>query len=653
VHSLFLALHSAAVAAAVATYLLIVVGAIVRTTGSGLGCPDWPLCHGQLLPPPDTAAIIEYTHRFLGAIVSPLILAVSLGCWLARPRERAVLVPGLLAPLLLAIQIGLGAVVVRLELPAMVVLVHFGFAMLIFSLLVWIAVWTGAIGQAGAARPVRAPMSAKALTTNLAGAGVPSELRRLVLATTGLAFLLILSGAYVRAIGASWACMGFPTCNGQVLPFGSSPLVDIHLIHRLLAYSVAWLVGLVLYQVFRSDAVALRAAAGAATVLIVVQIGLGAIAVTLGPSPVLQTLHVAGAAAVWASLVGLTALAWRAREVSFGEDSLQTRQRKALGTWPGSAGILPARREAPRRVRPLRAEQARRLRSQRLTDPLAAYLELTKPRVMSLLLITTLASMMVAAGGMPALPLVFFTLVGGALASGGASAINHYLDRDIDGLMGRTALRPIPAGAVSAGRALAFGITLGGLSFVVLAVFVNLLAAVLSFAALLFYVFVYTRWLKRSSPSNIVIGGAAGAVPPLVGWAAVTGEISLLALYLFAIVFFWTPPHFWALALIMRREYERARIPMLPIVRGDDEARRQILLYSLQLVALTVVVFALGLLGRFYLVAALLLGGIFIVCALRLWREASVAAARSLFRYSIVYLTLLFAAMVVDRQLIV
>jgi len=181
---------------------------------------------------------------------------------------------------------------------------------------------------------------------------------------------------------------------------------------------------------------------------------------------------------------------------------------------------------------------------------------------------------------------------------------------------------------------------------------VNPLAAGLSFAGFLGYVFIYTIWLKRRTPQNIVIGGAAGAVPPLVGWAAATGSLSLQALWPFAIVFFWTPPHFWALALLMRREYERARVPMLPIVRGDDEARRQILLYSLQLVAVTVIVFALQLMGLFYLLAALLLGGLFVYYAARLCRERSALAARRLFRYSIIYLTLLFTAMVVDRQLL-
>jgi heme o synthase len=282
---------------------------------------------------------------------------------------------------------------------------------------------------------------------------------------------------------------------------------------------------------------------------------------------------------------------------------------------------------------------------------LAAYLQLTKPRVTVLLLVTTLAAMMVTAGGMPPSGLVFWTLLGGALAAGGAGAINHYFDRDIDHLMGRTSLRPIPAGVVAPRHALTFGIALGALSFGLMTAFVNLLSAVLSFGALLFYVFVYTRWLKRSSPSNIVIGGAAGAVPPLVGCAAVSGEITLLGLYLFAIVFFWTPPHFWALALVMRREYERARIPMLPVVRGDQETRRQIVLYSLQLVAITALLYSFRLMGLFYLGSALLLGGIFVYYAVLLWREESVPAARRLFKYSILYLALLFTAMVVDRQM--
>src|SRR5579871_5353660 len=235
--------------------------------------------------------------------------------------------------------------------------------------------------------------------------------------------------------------------------------------------------------------------------------------------------------------------------------------------------------------------------------------------------------MLIAARGLPPIHTLLLTLIGGYLGAGGANAINHYLDRDIDPLMHRTSTRPIPAGAISPGRALAFGVGLGIAAFLVLGLFVNLLSAMLTVGALLYYVFVYTRWMKRSSVQNIVIGGAAGAVPPLVGWAAVTDQVSPLAVFLFAIVFYWTPPHFWALSLLIKDEYQRAHVPMLPVVRGEDETRFAILLYTIGMVALTTVVYGLGLLGPFYLVAALGLGGLFILSAIRLVQEADRAAA--------------------------
>jgi protoheme IX farnesyltransferase len=280
----------------------------------------------------------------------------------------------------------------------------------------------------------------------------------------------------------------------------------------------------------------------------------------------------------------------------------------------------------------------------------SAYFTLTKPRVAVLLLITTLAAMLMAQRGLPSLQLIFFTLLGGALATGGAGAINHYLDRDIDELMGRTSARPIPAGMVPPLNALFFGICLGILSFTLMVAFVNVLSAGLTLFALLFYVFVYTRWLKRWTSLNIVIGGAAGAIPPVVGIAAVTNEVNWLAIWLFTIIFVWTPPHFWALALLMQREYAAAGVPMLPIVRGEEETRKQILWYSLVMVALTVAVWTLGFLGAIYIVSAIALGGMFIYYAVRLWRDATALAARKLFRFSLMYLALLFVAMVVDRQ---
>ena len=277
------------------------------------------------------------------------------------------------------------------------------------------------------------------------------------------------------------------------------------------------------------------------------------------------------------------------------------------------------------------------------------YLTLTKPKVQSLLLFTTVTTMYVA--GTPSLSTVLLTCLGGALSAGGAGAINHYLDRDIDAAMSRTSTRPIPAGRIAPGAALAFGSGLGVLSVIVLALFVNPLAAALSASGYLGYVFVYTVWLKRRTVQNIVIGGAAGAVPPLVAWAAATGSLSWNALYLFAIVFYWTPPHFWALSLLMKDEYARANVPMLPVVRGEAETRRQILLYTVLLYAVTQLPFCAGLFDGIYLAASVTLGACFIGGAVLLRRRADRVTALRLYLFSLLYLALLFAAMVADTRL--
>jgi heme o synthase len=282
---------------------------------------------------------------------------------------------------------------------------------------------------------------------------------------------------------------------------------------------------------------------------------------------------------------------------------------------------------------------------------LRGYVALTKPKVILLLEVPTLAAMLVAAPELPSIWLVLVTLLGGALAAGGAAAINCFIDRDIDALMGdRTRKRPIPAGIVSPREALLLGIGMGALSFVLLAAFATVLAAILAQVALLFYIFIYTRWLKRSTPSNIVIGGAAGAIPPLVGWAAVTGDLSAAAWILFAIIFFWTPPHFWALSLLIKEHYARANIPMLPVVRGDRETRWQIVMYTLQMIAVTVLLYGLRLSGLFYLGSALLLGAVFLFYAVRLYRHAAPKDASQLFHYSMLYLWLLSIAVVLDRR---
>ena len=286
-------------------------------------------------------------------------------------------------------------------------------------------------------------------------------------------------------------------------------------------------------------------------------------------------------------------------------------------------------------------------RAQSLTRDL---ISLTKPRIISLLLVTAVAPMYAA--GDPSLTLVLVVLLGGYLMAGGANAVNMYIDRDIDDRMSRTRLRVIPSGRMLPVAVLAFGVALALAATLLLAWFANILAAAMALAGFYFYVFIYTRWLKRSTPQNIVIGGAAGAFPPLVGWAAVTGRIDLAAVYLFLIVFYWTPPHFWALALLKSRDYGRAGVPMAPLVWGERETKRQMVWYTLILLPLTVLPVALGIFGMIYLVSALVLGALF------LWNVVRVVRARdhgkvawAAYRFSLLYLALLFAAMAVDHQI--
>jgi heme o synthase len=528
------------------------------------------------------------------------VLGVCAMTWVARRNDAGMLLLATLAVVLVAVRGVSAALLLALELPTLSDVVALALGLLVLGCLVWAAT-----------------VSAREPALRSFAPTAEAELfRRVVDVTAFFVFAVGLTGVTVRAVGASWACQGtFPDCNGLgVLPFGRDPLADLQLYHRLLAYVSLALVAWVTIEAFRSQ----RRVAGvgqASLVLLgstVAQGAVGAVSVSIDNPALLQVLHLAGAAGTWSAAVVLAALA----------------HRPALATprvEPSAVGRSPARM-------------------------LCAYIQLTKPRVMSLLLATTATAMVIAARGMPDLGVFLATLVGGALMSGGAGAINHYVDRDIDPLMGRTAWRPIPSGVISPGRALGFGIGLAILASVVFVAFVNVLACVLAMLGLLGYVFIYTLWLKRSTPSNIVIGGAAGAIPPLVGWAAVTNEISsLTAWYLFAIIFFWTPPHFWALSLLIRKHYERAGVPMLPVVRGEDETRRQIVLYSVVLVVLTLVLSPFGMMGGIYFAAAVVLGGLFILDAIRLWRAATPQAARRLYLYSILYLFALFAAMAVDR----
>jgi heme o synthase len=285
----------------------------------------------------------------------------------------------------------------------------------------------------------------------------------------------------------------------------------------------------------------------------------------------------------------------------------------------------------------------------RAADVVRDYISLTKPRVILLLEVTAVAAMVIAARGWPGWRLVLPTFAGGWLAASGANAINCWFDRDIDLTMGRTRTRPLPAGRIEPRQALGFGISLGIASFVLLTVTVNLLSAVLALTALLFYVLVYTMWLKRSSMQNIVIGGAAGAIPPLVGWAAVTGSLDITAVFLFAVVFYWTPPHFWALSLLIKNDYARAGVPMLPVVQGDRQTRYQIVLYTVVLCLVTVLPLLTRSFGAVYLYGAAILDAVLLTDAVVASRRPSARSARRLFYHSMIYLALLFAVMAIDR----
>ena len=557
-------------------------GGIVRVTGSGLGCPDWPLCHGQFLPSLDAATRIEWFHRFL-AIVAGLTLA-ALALWtLVRYRRdrRAVAFVGV-AVVLYWLQAVLGAITVLLELPDTWITLHLANAELLLAVLTVYAV---------------------VLRWPAAGAGLarPTAFTWLALAAAAGTFVLMLSGAYVRGDGATAACSTWPLCDNGI-PFGGAPA--IHMAHRYIAAAVGIVVALAVAGAWkrRHEIPGLRGAAVLTGVLFVAQIVVGALNPLTAFSPWPLGAHPAVATALWCATVALAVLAWR-----------------------------PVRAEATTTLRDLVA--------------------LTKPAIMSLLLVTALGGMFLAAGGVPPFHLVIATMLGGAFASGGASALNHYFDRDIDERMRRTSRRPLPGHRVPARVAVILGVILNVLAFALLATVANVLAASLAILGTLFYLFVDTLWLKRTTVQNIVIGGAAGAIPPLVGWAAVANNVDLPALYLFAIVFFWTPAHFWALALLIRDDYDRAGVPMLPVVHGERAAQWGILLYATALVPLSVLLFLTGYLGLVYLFAALVLGVVFIAYAVRLLRSAAAkqrSVARGVYLYSLLYLALLFVAIMVD-----
>jgi protoheme IX farnesyltransferase len=582
-------------AASVSTGALLLVGATVSATGAGLACPDWPLCHGRLLPPLAPLVLIEWGHRLLASAVGLMVLVLAVLVWRHRrevPGQGRLMVSLLV---LLAAQVGLGGATVLSRLVPFVIATHLLTAMAFLALLV---LFTARVWWAGDSAPQ--------------GSAPPAGLASAAHLALALTVLQIALGGSTSAFGAGLACPDVPLCRGRLLPTGD-PLVMLHYAHRLGALLLTVAVAALAARARLCRDRAVRVAAAAAVLAVTVQVVLGAANVLTRLWIPVRVAHLGGAAALLAALVVLVVRARLAHAAS-----------GARAAAVGPAGLRTA---------------------------LADYVALTKPRIVLLLLLTTITAMVVAAGGPVAWALAVYTLLGGALAAGAANAINCYWDRDIDAIMLRTRSRPIPARRIAPRRALAFGATLALGSVLVLGLAVNWLSAGLAFAGLAYYVVIYTMWLKRATAQNIVIGGAAGAIPPLVGWAAVRGDVGLPALVLFAIVFLWTPPHFWSLALNRSEDYRAARIPMLPVVRGRGETARQIGLYTLALVASTLLLAGLGVLGRLYLASAVVLAVPFVWLAARLARHTSSQAAWALFGYSIVYLGLLFFSMALDRLL--
>ena len=621
-----------AAATVATTLLLVVIGVVVRATDSGLACPHWPGCfEGQFLPSLDAGfqVWIEWIHRTVAALIGLLILGMAALAYVDHRDRHSILWPSLAAVLLVGFQAWLGRETVRLGNTGESVTAHLAAAMALVGLLVYLL--------------VRSSYPAR-----LTGLG---SQRFTLLAAFGAAatFAVLLFGANVTARDAGLVFPDWPLMNGSLVPIVEDPatadlagLYSAHALHRYVAAVVLVILATVAWAAWRNRIAQPRPAWLAVAILAtyVVQVIVGALQVATHLAPWAQTLHVALGAFLWGGAVALAVAAYyeaRTAPLAIG----------APGAGAPTSGEDAAQDAAGAKERTSVGDQVR------------AYIALTKPRIIELLLVTTVPAMVLATREVPGMPmadwawLTFWTLLCGTLAAGSANAINQYLERDIDAHMARTRRRPLPAHAVTPERAVTFGIVLGAVSVALMAWTVNVLAAFLTLLAIAFYVVVYTIMLKRSTPQNIVIGGAAGALPPVIGWAAVTGNIGLPALLLFLVVFYWTPPHFWALALRIRGDYAAAGVPMLPVVRGIAETSRQIGLYAILLVALTVVFGVVARMGVLYLVAAAALGAVFLWRAYVLWRqgtapEESTAQAIRLYRYSITYLAVLFAAVALD-----
>jgi heme o synthase len=588
--------------AAVMVFIVIAAGAVLRSLGTEAVCAEWPVCMGEWLPVGSSLGTLDLAHRLLSLLLVPLFLYLTFEVRNRLQQHKVLVYSVYAAAVLLLVQILFGAVVSAqagsdLRLP--VTGVHFGLSLLIQGLILIPVVLSYYLGD----RTLGARIQA--------GLKRPSPFTRLSMLSLLLVFILMVTGAVVSAVGAEQACAGWPLCSGNLVPANFGELVNM--LHRLVVLASAVVMAYQFLHAWRSQRsqTAVLAAATASGVLFFSQALMGAYRVMQGFPVFMIVLHEASSVAVLIALVVQVLAAGMAGRTAEEEaaEAAAARGRKGLAK---------------------------------------DFLLLTKPIVVALLLVTTFAGMVIGAKSWPSVSLIFWTLLGGAMAAGGSGAINQYIDRSDDGKMQRTERRPIPSGRLTPGEGLAFGVGMLLASFYLVVAFVNLLAALLVLAGMIYYVLIYSIFLKKTTVQNIVIGGGAGAIPPLVGWAAATGSLNIPSLFLFAVVFLWTPPHFWALALVRRKDYARAGVPMLPVVRGEKETRWQIMIYSVQLVVLTLLLPLFGLGGALYLVFAVFLGAGLLLSAWKVWREGGNKLAWKMYRHSSMYLAFLFLALMVD-----